>query len=80
MKKSAIITRRQALVTGFAGMGALLFQPLASVNYAARWKDEKGEIHTTPFPKIMASGISMQVTSTTGRKVVTINAGMGLSP
>ncbi|HUQ97495.1 MAG TPA: hypothetical protein VM010_07510 [Chitinophagaceae bacterium] len=43
------------------GMGFFLFEPEAGSSYTAKWKDEKGAVHTTALPIAKKEGIVLQL-------------------
>jgi hypothetical protein len=79
--KGEVRDNKGAVVQSFAsvhdGLGALSMLPQAGNTYTARWKDAKGTEHTTTLPAVKASGISMQVTQSPGRRSVLLYATPG---
>lgn len=43
------------------GMGFFYVKPDAGETFSAKWKDEKGEEHTTTLPAVKNSGVALQV-------------------
>ncbi|HVZ57427.1 MAG TPA: hypothetical protein VG870_12255 [Chitinophagaceae bacterium] len=56
------------------GMGAFFLIPQPGLTYQARWKDDRGAAHVTPLPAIKPGGVTLQVTGTGERRIVSVHA------
>lgn len=56
------------------GMGFFTLTPDEGASYTAKWRDEKGAMHTTALPAVKPSGASMQVTVNGTKRIVVINS------
>ena len=52
-----------SFATAHEGMGALAFSPHSNETYTAYWKDEFGDMHTTPMPQAKSAGAVMRITT-----------------
>ncbi|HEV7622094.1 MAG TPA: hypothetical protein VGO09_10180, partial [Flavisolibacter sp.] len=63
--KGTIVTGKGELIDSLRvrhdGMGYFSFIPQPGTAYLSKWKDEKGNDHTTELPSIKASGLTMQI-------------------
>ena len=57
------------------GMGSFVFVPQPGLSYVVKWTDEKNSEHVSDLPPIQSSGITMQVTIETNKRIITINSG-----
>lgn len=62
------------------GMGYIYLLPAEGSTYTAKWKDEKGMEHSTPLPMAKSTGLSMQVALTQGKRIISLQAPLPLSP
>ena len=60
------------------GMGSFFLNPAPGGNYFVKWKDEKGVERTTKLPVAKLSGITMQVSISGTRRIVTLNSSQQL--
>ncbi|MEO6868352.1 MAG: hypothetical protein ABI168_01830 [Ginsengibacter sp.] len=43
------------------GMGYFFLTPVPGETYTAKWKDEKGTLHSSPLPAILNNGVALEV-------------------
>lgn len=56
------------------GMGSFVLTPVLGMSYSARWKENKGTVHTTDLPSIKSSGASLQVTISDNKRTVIVQS------
>ena len=56
------------------GMGSFVLTPVPGMSYSARWKENKGTVHTTDLPSIKSSGASLQVTISDNKRTVIVQS------
>jgi hypothetical protein len=60
-------------------MGTFLVLPEPGTGYVAKWKDEKGVVHTSDLPAAKPAGIAMQVTIEGTKRIVSFNSSSQLN-
>src|SRR5690349_20868654 len=55
-------------------MGSFVLTPVPGMSYSARWKENKGTVHTTDLPSIKSSGASLQVSISDNKRTVIVQS------
>ena len=76
--RGAIVDNKGTVVdsihTQHDGMGSFVLTPIPGMSYSARWKENKGTVHTTDLPSIKSSGASLQVTISDNKRTVIVQS------
>jgi hypothetical protein len=80
--KGALLDSKGAFIDSFKsvhdGMGYFYFTPKEGSGYTAKWKDDKGLVHTSNLPEIKPTGIGIQLQPNGDRRILSLSAGNNL--